>query len=137
MTDETRNKIDDKETAQAEFERFAEAMRIDLDIEDLDENDVRDLRIDQRVVIKSIMEGRIVIDEQGIATFFPEGCDSVTFRKAKTTAIIATDKKKQTAKMAQTLAILADLTGKPSTIFHKWDHADFKIASSVMNLFLV
>jgi hypothetical protein len=53
------NYVVDREPAQAEFERFADAMDLDLDEEGLDENERQDQTANIAKVIKGIFAGAL------------------------------------------------------------------------------
>jgi hypothetical protein len=126
----------DRETANNEFERWAEAMRVDLDTEGLDENDARDLAKDRSVFVKAVMQGRLVVSEEGLAVFTPEGGDPITFHKPKGNAFTAMDKAKRTQDIGKIFKSMAAITRTAPVTFDKMDVADVKICMTILTLFL-
>ena len=126
----------DRETASIEFERWAKAMRVNVELEGLDENDRRDIAQDRSIFERAIMDGSLVINDEGLAVFTPEGGDSVTWRKPKGSAFVAMDKKKKSQDFGKIFASMSDITGTSPVTFSKMDVADVKICMAIFTLFL-
>ena len=84
----------DRETAENEFDRWVEAMSLDLDQVDFDENDRRDIQIDKERIIRSIQKGKIEINDDGLIVYTPEGGRPLTFHRPKGADLTVMDKKK-------------------------------------------
>lgn len=133
------SEVCDRETAELEFERWADVMRIDMDMEGLDANDARDKALDKRTFVKAMMEGRLVVDDEGRAVFTPEGevgVSNLTFRKAKGSALAAMDKAKKTEDIGKVYKCMAEMTRTAPVVFSKMDVADTKICMAIATLFL-
>lgn len=131
------NKIE-RETAEDEFDRWVEAMRIEMDPEGLDENDRNDNTRNKFIVLKQIEKGFITICEEGQLHFEPEGGGGpFTFREPNGDALAKTDMKKPNANDAKTNAVLGTLARtSPIHFGSKLKWADKKVCMAVMNLFL-
>lgn len=128
----------DKQTAENEFERWCEAMRIDMDTDGLDANDARDKALDKRTFVKAMMDGRLVVDEEGRAVFTPEGegAKPITFYKAKGSALVAMDKAKKTEDIGKVYKAMGEIAQVAPVTFSKMDYADVKICMAIVTLFL-
>jgi hypothetical protein len=128
----------DRQTAENEFDRWCEAMRIDMDMDGLDANDARDKALDKRTFVKAMMEGRLIVDEEGRAVFTPEGDDAkpLTFYKAKGSALAAMDKAKKTEDIGKIYKSMGEMTRTGAVNFSKMDVADTKICMAIATLFL-
>ena len=124
-----------REQAENEFERMADAMRLDLDPEGIDENERRDMEGDRRTFVKAIVRGDLVLDDDLRPVFTPEGGDPLTFYPPKGSSLMAADKKKEGHDVAKTYAILGELTRAPAVTFSKMDFPDLKVCVAVMGLF--
>ena len=127
----------DKETAIAEFDRFKSAMRLRLDREGMDENDRRDVRDDIEILIGEIMEGRLVIDDEGRPVYQLYEGEALTFKRPKGGSIAVIDRKKEAHKIAQLQAIIGELCGKPVSFIQAMDWADIDICAIIVGLFFV
>jgi hypothetical protein len=131
----------DRETAKREFDRWVEASRIDMDVDGLDVDDVSDSAANEHKIIKAIMDGRLVINEDGFAVFSPPGRDSITFDKNEADLLGAADRVKvlkgrefQAKKM---YAMLAAWSGTSIATFSNGMHqADRKVCMALITLFL-
>ena len=124
-----------KEQAELEFDRFADAMRLDLDPEGIDENERRDMEADRRAFLKSMMRGDLVLDDESRPVFTPESGDPLTFYRPKGSSFLAADKKKPGHDTAKAFAILGELTRQPAVIFSRMEYSDLKVCLAVMTLF--
>lgn len=127
----------DKETATAEFDRFKSSMRLRLDREGMDENDRRDVKDDIEILINEIMEGRLVIDDEGRPVYQPLEGEALTFKRPKGGQIAVIDKKKEAHKIAQLQAIIGALCDKPASQIAAMDWADIDICAIIVGLFFV
>ena len=127
----------DRETAERDFDRYAEMNDIDLDLEGLDENDKIDTQNQIQIIIKAIMRGQCRINEDGSATYTTKNGKELTFSDPGAPAWTAMDKKKEHrlfSKMCAGLAVMtktseATFTGMKSSL-------DIKFCQAIYTLFL-
>ena len=132
-----KNKVS-KEIAEADFERFAARARLRLDrINDSDTR--RDVANEREQFIEEVMDGRIVVDEEGWPTVYTESeiLPELKFtNRPKVTALRAMDKAKPGNENAKMLAMMADTLRIPSAKFNSLDLIDFQNVSLVFSFFL-
>jgi hypothetical protein len=132
-----RKEIVDRQTAEQEFERFAEAMDLDLDFTGLDENDRRDSERDRQIFVKAVMVGRLAVDADGRPVFTPKGgATAITFGEPKGHALVAMDNVKKSRDVGKMFASMADMTGTSAATFSGMGMADLKICMAIWTLFL-
>lgn len=124
------------EVAEAEFERFTEAMDLDVDPQGMDDEDKKGFIDCRRKVVNAIVEGRLVIDEKGQPVFTPSEGGSITFREPRGSALMAMDSKKKGHDFSKLYATMAETTEQPITRFSKMANRDLKVCTAVMTLFL-
>lgn len=125
----------DKETAEAEFERFCEMADLDLD-EALDEEEKSTLENLRRTFVKAVMRGRLVINEKGEAEYTPEQGGVITFYEVRGETLLASDSVKQGKDIARMFAMLGAMTRQPPARFAKMPMRDFKVCKAVFLLFM-
>jgi len=126
----------DRETAERDFDRMVAAMRVMMKSFG-DENEQRDKEADREAIIYQIMLGNASVDDEGRLSYTTGEGDTLTFKKPKGAAMAAIDRVKETKKVAQGYAILAELTGKAPVFFVNLDQYDVNVCLAVMTLFLV
>jgi 2-polyprenyl-3-methyl-5-hydroxy-6-metoxy-1,4-benzoquinol methylase len=125
----------DKETAEAEFERFCEMADLDLD-EALDEEEKSTLENLRRTFVKAVMRGRLVINEKGEAEYTPEQGGVITFYEVRGETLLASDSVKQGKDIARMFAMLGSMTRQPPARFMKMPMRDFKVCKAIFLLFM-
>lgn len=125
-----------EEVAARDFERFVEGMGLDLDETGLDEDDRKGLSENRRKVIRAIMKGNLVIDDEGRAVFTPvSGGDAITFSEPKGKIYLAMDQGKRDHLGEKMNKAMADLTGQPPVRFANMPLRDHKVCTAITNLF--
>lgn len=128
----------DLETAEAEFNSWAEDWEIDTDVEDMDDEDKTDFNSQKLKLIKAMRFGRLEYDRDN-ETFkytgkFKEG--EVKIKMPNGAAMMAMDKYKDREGVHKTYAILAAMTGKSANYFSSLAGIDLKPYLAVVTLFL-
>lgn len=126
----------DKETAEIEFDRWASAMRINMN-RVMDENDRRDLLEDKSIVVQGIMEGRVTLDDDDRMVFQPESGNPITFYRPKGGDLVVMDKKKKNADIGKINASLASVCRVPEQTFIGMYINDLQMCQTIWSLFLV
>ncbi len=126
------------EVAQAEFERFAEAMDLDTDVDRMDEDDKTAFTNQKRRVVRAIEDGHLVVDDKGQPVYTPQLGDQtpITFYEPTGVSLMSMDKKKANENVAKVFATLADMTKTSSQRFASMKGRDVKLCQALYLLFL-
>jgi hypothetical protein len=128
----------DQETAEAEFERFASFARIKMD-RMRNTNTRRDLDEARQQFIEEVMDGRITVDEAGVATVHTDSDDipDVRFGRSVTAMnLAAADKRKENEDVAKMNAMMGAATGIAPGRIAKLEAPDWFNVALVFGLFL-
>lgn len=128
-----------KEMAEEEFDRFAQAARLDME-KPREQADRTDVFSSRELFIYHIQRGNITIDEEGWPTVHTqnEELPEIKFRcRPKVTALRVMDKYKSTDESAKMLAMLGATLGISPVKLNALDYADYEIAGLVFSMFLV
>lgn len=125
----------DKETAEAEFDRFCEAMRLTAKIQfkkrTLSVEDLEAFQEAQNLVIGAIESGALVITEGGDAEYTPIGGGAaLKFRRPR-----GGDLMDQRGNPRKGFGPLASITGQPEKRFSDMDWDDLQNCMAVVALF--
>lgn len=126
------------EVAEQEFDRFVEAMDLDVDPAGMDDDDKASFKVAKRRIITGIERGQIVVDEKGQPVFTPSmgNTSAIVFYEPRGASLMASDQKKKGHDVAKMLATLADMTKQPPARFSDMVNRDLKIVLALGNLFL-
>jgi len=126
------------EVAEAEFQRFAETMDLEVDPAEMNEEDRKGFELQKRRMIKAIEAGSLAINDAGEPVFSPtrSDCGPITFSEPTGAAFMAMDQKKKTEDVGKMYAIMASISGQPAGTFAKMKNADLKVCMAVVTLFL-
>jgi len=125
-----------REFAEAEFERFAECMGLDVDESTLDGEEKSSLRESRAVFVKSVMAGRMTVNENGEPTVTTSEDKELTFHEPRGGTLAQSDKAKQGQAYAKMFLIMAGLTKTSPTMFSSMRRRDLKICEAITLLFL-
>jgi hypothetical protein len=127
-----------KEVAEAELERFAEAMDLVLDQSTWDDEDKKSFEKVRALFIRAVMRGHLVVNEKGEPVFTPqiEPRQPITFHEPDGAAIMAVDLAKKNHDAAKTVNVLAAMTKEPPKRFAAMPNRDLKVCQAVMQIFL-
>ena len=129
-----------KEVARAEFERFADAMDLDLDSDNMtaEDNEANEKQIGQ--VVKAIETGHVTIDEQGQPTVFlkvpTNSTEKLTFFEPDGAVLLALDSKKENASVSKMFSMIQAMTHTPEGTLAKVKQRDLKVIQGLASLFL-
>lgn len=127
-----------REAAEAEFDRFVDAMDIDADPTDMSDEDKKGLQQSRRTVVKAIMNGSLMIEADGTPVYTPRRSKDVTpirFREPTGADLMEMDKAKAGADINKTFKILAAITSTSPARFANLVMSDLNVCSAVMVLF--
>jgi len=126
----------DRETAEREFEKFVEAMDLDVDKDGMDDEDRKAFDNAKRKFIRAVMRGRLSLNENGEPVVQPTDGEPITFHEPRGDTFMATDQKKQGHDVAKNIAMMAAMTGEPPKRFANMPNRDLDICTTVQLLFL-
>lgn len=131
----TEHKVD-KETAAQEFDRFADAMDLDLDTAFMDEQDLAAFHKQKNRMLRAICRGDLVINEHGEAVITPSNPKSkrqepITFHERTGASVMAMDGKKKNQEVAKTYAVMASLCEVHPGVFANLAGEDIKVCEAI------
>ncbi|MCH9712765.1 MAG: hypothetical protein K0U20_09095 [Proteobacteria bacterium] len=134
------NKVDIK-SAEVEFERFVEAMDLDVDTADMDTEDLTAFKKTKNRLIRAIQKGSLVFNEDGEAVYTPVNAKSkhteaITFHERTGASLMAMDSKKKGHDVAKTYAVLGNMTGLHQSTFAGLVGIDVKICEAIFALLM-
>lgn len=130
-----------KEMALNEFDRFAEAMDLDIDAVDMDADDLAGFNKQKRRIIRAIERGALVFNDDGEAVYTPQNkksahADSITFHERTGASIMAMDGKKKGHDAAKMYAVLADMCKVHAKVFAGMVGEDVKVCEALFALLM-
>ena len=139
MNDETQPI--DKETAEVEFERFVDAMDLDLDTTDMDAEDLTAFNKQKNKILQAIQRGHLIINEKGEAVYTPcrpssKRKDAITFHERTGASLMAMDGKKKNYDVAKTFAVMADMCRVHPSVFAGLVGTDDKVCQALFALLM-
>lgn len=124
------------EVAEQEFNRFCEAMDLDVDPAGMDDDDKALFVDSKRRLVKAIRGGSLTIDEKGQPVFTPSVGSPIVFGEPIGEQLMAGDAKKASHSHARLFAVLAEITKNPESRFRKMANRDLKVCKALGLLFL-
>lgn len=131
-----------KEVAREEFKRFAKEFDIDTDFENMSEEDSKTFEDQSKKILKAIMGGHAVIDEEGnIIYTLKRPRKSSSFKEIKFTVPMGNvftemDNHKEHKQMHKLNNAMSVMTGNPPVMFANMNSIDVKFCQAVAVLFL-
>jgi hypothetical protein len=104
-----------EETANQFFENWAYGMDIDIDTSKMDEDDATGFNNSKTKVIKAIMRGDLVFNDNDEAVYTPirknsKKCgEAITFHERTGASLLAQDGKKKNSEVKKTFAVMAEM----------------------------
>lgn len=139
MNDTTQ--VVDKQTAEAEFERFVDAMDLDLDTSGMDAEDLTAFNKQKNKILQAIQRGHLVINEKGEAEYTP--CrpgsihkEAITFHERTGASLMAMDGKKKNCEVAKTFAVMANMCRVHQSVFAGLVGTDDKVCQALFALLM-
>lgn len=129
------------EVAEAEFERFADSMDLDMDTSKLDAEDLTSFNKIKDRIIRAMQRGALVINDNGEAVYTPQrpnskSKDAITFHERTGASLMAMDGKKKGHDVAKTYAILADMCRVHPSTFAGLAGPDIKVCEGLFALLM-
>lgn len=127
----------DKETAEFDFQRWADNHNIDTDWDDLHPEDVAALLSSKRVLVRAIQQGKFKVSDEGYGVFTAEDGKEFPIRSAGGKTYAAADTKKDGQNFGKAAAMFGKISGTNSRALETMaDEADVKIGVALVALFL-
>ena len=129
------------EVAEAEFDRFAEGMDLDLDTSDMDAEDLTAFTKQKKRILKAIQKGALVFNDNDEAVYTPhrpasKHKDPITFHERTGASLMAMDNKKKNHDVAKTYAVMADMCRVPAATFAGLAGEDGKVCEALYALLM-
>lgn len=128
----------DRKTSEKEFDRFVEAMNIDMELIMMDENERGEARQSRERMIRAIEKGKMVVNEDGCAVCVGLGFRDadLIFYKPKGAELLAMDRKKEHQTVGKMYSLLGAVTRTSDSLFAKMDYEDVKLCQAVVGFFM-
>ncbi len=129
-----------KEVAEAEFDRFADLMDLDVNTEGMSADEKRDFTVQRDRLVRVIQSGALVINGNGEPVYTPQRAEGdvnpITFNEPTGASYLAMDRKKVGEDMGKLFSTMADVTGQSAGLFSKMKNSDLKVCIAIITLFL-
>jgi len=134
-----KKQVVDTETANAEFERFADGMDIDIDTSNMDVEDKTAFEKLQRRFINAIEQGHLVINENDEAVYTPHRKatkikEPITFHERSGANTMAMDRSKKGQEVRKGYALMAEMCNIHPNIISGLVGTDLKICEGIFGL---
>ena len=131
----------DIESANAEFERFADCMDIDVDTTDMDNDDLNAFNKVKKRLLKAIQKGSLIFNDDGEAVYTPSHAKSkykedITFHERTGASLMAMDGKKKGHDVTKMYAVLGDMCKLHQGAFAGLVGEDVKICEALFALLM-
>lgn len=131
----------DENTALAEFDRFEEAMDLDFNIQDMTEDDLSTFNRKKRRIIRAVMRGFMVFNDDGEAIYTPNNKSSkykepITFHQRSGKSTMAMDSIKKGQDMHKTYAVMGEMCKVPPNVFAGLVGTDIKVCEDIFVLLM-
>lgn len=125
-----------REVAEAEFDRFAELMELDVAVDKMDKDDVEGFTEQKERFIRAVMAGKLIVSEQGEPRL-QCGDREITFKEPTGATFIALGSRsgKKSNEMSSLYAAMGDMTGEAPAFFSRLKNRDVKICVAIATLF--
>ena len=131
----------DKESATNEFDRFTNAMDLDLDTSDMDAEDLTQFNKLKKRIIQAIQNGSLVVNDDGEAVYTPRNArskytDAITFHERTGASLMAMDGKKKNHDVSKTYAVMADMCKVHPSVFAGLVGIDGRVCEALFSLLM-
>lgn len=133
-----------REVAEAEFDRWAEAMDLVAKFDDeamkaMDDEDKRSFVTQKRVIVDAIRFGRLVVNDSGEFVYTQQvgATDPITFHEPTGASLMAMDKAGKAGHgITKTFAVLAEMTGTSAQRFSGMKNRDLAVCQAILGFLL-
>lgn len=136
-----KTQVVDAETALADFDRFVDAMDLDVDTADMDAEDLTAFNKQKNRITRAIQNGSLVINDGGEAVYTPcrpgsKWQEKITFHERTGASLMAMDGKKKNHDVAKTYAVMADMCRVHQSVFAGLVGTDVKVCEALFALLM-
>lgn len=129
------------EVAEAEFQRFAEAMDLDVDTSRMDVEDLSAFNKQKSRILRAMESSALVVNEKGEAVYTPQRPeskhrDAITFHERTGASLMAMDGKKKGHDVAKTYAVMGDMCKVHPGVFAGLAGPDIKVCEALFALLM-
>lgn len=128
-----------RDVALDEFNRFCDSMDIDNNTDAMTEEDAKSFEEPKGVIIRAIMEGSLLINDDGEPEYTPKNSPKVgnlTFREPNGADYMAMDRKKEGQNIAKMWTLAESVTKSAPGTIANLRNRDLKVVRAIMQLFM-
>ena len=134
------NKVN-QEMAESDFDRFTEAMDLDLDTSEMDAEDLTAFGKQKSKIVKAIMLGSLVVNDKGEAVYTPRNerskyKEALTFHERTGASLMAMDGTKKNHDVTKTYKVLGNMCKVHPSTFAGLVGIDVKICEALFALLM-
>lgn len=128
------------EVAEEEFERMCRSRRLSTDPDDMDGDDYEGLMAIKKRLVRTIMRGELVINDDGDPIYTPpvDGAKPLHFHRPTGATFMAMDSRGSDGEgnQARMVRVITDMTRSAKGEIAKLEAPDYTICTLLSNLFL-
>ncbi len=130
-----------KEVAEQEFDRFSEAMDLNLNTSMMDAEDLTQFNKQKDRILRAVQSGALVFNDDGEAVYTPQHRntkhkDPITFHERTGASLMAMDGKKKGQDVAKTFAVMGDMCKVHPNVFAGMVGSDGKVCEAIFALLM-
>ena len=130
-----------KEQAEVEFDQWVDAMDIDANESEMDQEDLTEYKKVKGRIIRAIMSGSLTFNEDGEAVYKTQNQKSgdqktVTFFEVDGAALMASDYRKANHNVSKMFAIMTAMCKTNQQVFSVMKGADIKLCIAITKLLM-
>jgi len=128
-----------KEVAEADFDRFVAAMRLNLSTEGMEPEDRTQLEQQKRRIIDAALDGSLVMSEKGVPTFTPQDSEDrepIAFPQPKGADFMQADMIRKNHDIEKTYAMMAATTHQKVARYAEMEWSDLRVLQAIANLYM-
>jgi hypothetical protein len=128
-----------QDIADSEFFRFIEANQLDCEPSTMNPEELADFNKLKRTITRRMLNGHLVVDEDGGIIFTPaqsKDVNPITFKEPKGSAMLAMDRKNKSEDVGKMYGAMGDIARVPAKTFAVMHANDVKVCLAVTTLFL-
>jgi hypothetical protein len=139
-TETKRDKIS-AEVAEMEFDKFVDAMDIDVDPVGMNDEDRAGFNNAKRTFLRAVRCGSLIVNDNGEPVFTPQRAKSksdgpITFYEPTGATLMQVDQAKKDADVSKTFKVLGEMTKTTPKTFSNLALPDVNVCSAVLGLFM-
>lgn len=127
------------EVAESDLLRFMASMKLLISMEGMDAEDRTQLDLNKRRIINAILDGRLVIDQDGIPIYTPrdsENKEPIRFPRPKGGDFMQSDLIKKNHDVTKAVAIMAASTRESIERYREMESTDFFVCQAIVGLYM-